>query len=332
MYTLTNRLHGKQRAPLRPLGLAWVRLAGLATLLSLSWVHAATGNVGQAAKNANPIAVNTHVNTVKVTLRIAVAANFSNTLRQLRHAFVEQNRLATLELKLISGATGALYNQIVNGAPFDIFFAADSQTPALLAKQTIGDASTLLNYASGHMVLLTKQALASKYGPGCDRQAAKPLNQVALRDILQASQRIVIANPKIAPYGAASLDVLYALQGNATGPLTNKQVVGRNVMHAQQLFVHSDADAALMSLAQLRHMHRVEPQSASQYGHCSVNASLHRELAQAAIQIVPHRARARGFLQSERKSAAQQFMDFVQSPTGAAIIRSNGYSLPRSTK
>lgn len=88
------------------------------------------------------------------SITIAVAANFSNTLKILVQDFKSQNNS---DIKLVSGSTGKLYFQITQGAPYDIFFAADEQTPTRLVDEKLAKRAT--SYARGKLVIYSKNHL-----------------------------------------------------------------------------------------------------------------------------------------------------------------------------
>lgn len=163
------------------------------------------------------------------TVTVAVAANFKSTLERMAVGFTEQTGI---EVQISSGATGALYTQILHGAPYDLFLAADNERPALLVEKGLADPDTLKDYAVG---------LLAFWVPGQQPDEAT----------LQGWQgRLAIANPRIAPYGAAAeqvcehLDILHRLKGNI--------VRGNNILHTFQYVQSGNAPAGLVALAQLR--------------------------------------------------------------------------------
>ena len=156
-------------------------------------------------------------------IRIAVAANFKATLAQISTLFeAETGRRVTLS----SASTGVLYSQIRHGAPFDLFFAADRETPQKLVADGLTQGNAFC-YARGSLVLAG--------GNGALAQLADPHLSLA------------IANPVTAPYGSAAMQVLARAEfqtGNA-----RKLVRGTNVVQAYQ-FWHSGAiDLALLPRA-----------------------------------------------------------------------------------
>ena len=125
--------------------------------------------------------------------QVAVAANFAVPLRQLAEDFA---RHSGHTLRVSSGATGKLYAQIVNGAPFEVFLSADSATPERLEKEGLVVAGSRYTYAVGRLVLWSAQA-------GVVDAEGKVLEGGAFR-------HLALANPKTAPYGAAAVEVLKA--------------------------------------------------------------------------------------------------------------------------
>lgn len=163
------------------------------------------------------------------TVTVAVAANFKSTLEQVAKGFTEQTGI---QVQISSGATGALYTQILHGAPYDLFLAADDERPALLVEKGLGEPDTLNSYAVG---------LLAFWVPGQQPDEAT---------LTHWQGRLAIANPRIAPYGAAAkqvgehLDILHRLRGNI--------VRGNNILHTFQYVQSGNVPAGLVALAQLR--------------------------------------------------------------------------------
>lgn len=122
---------------------------------------------------------------------VAVAANFAAPMQKIAAAFAQDSgRTAVLSF----GSTGKFYAQIRNGAPFQILLAADDATPARLEQDGLAAAGTRFTYALGRLVLWSKQ-------PGLVD---------AVGDVLRKGsfERIAVADPKLAPYGAAALETI----------------------------------------------------------------------------------------------------------------------------
>ncbi|EAR08187.1 molybdate ABC transporter substrate-binding protein [Reinekea blandensis] len=141
-------------------------------------------------------------------LNVAVTASFRPVLDHLAADFEAQSGI---RLNLSSASTGVLYQQIRNGAPFDLFFAADRARPELLQQQWSLVESRRQTYAIGQLVLVS------------DDPAVQ-----TVADLSQYEGRVVIANPALAPYGEAAQAVLDAQRFPGTPILAN------NVSQARQ--------------------------------------------------------------------------------------------------
>jgi hypothetical protein len=119
---------------------------------------------------------------------VAVATNFAPVIETLGPAF---ERDTGHRLRRASGATGQLYAQILNGAPYDVLLAADAERPSRLAAEGLGVAASQFTYAEGRLVLYGPNA------PALMTQGLAALNDPSLR-------RLAIANPALAPYGLAA--------------------------------------------------------------------------------------------------------------------------------
>jgi molybdate transport system substrate-binding protein len=164
---------------------------------------------------------------------VAVAANFAAVHAELARRF-EAGSGHTVTTS--PGATGQLYAQIVNGAPFDVLLAADEERPRRLEEAGMAVAGTRFSYAIGRLVL---------YGPGLDSVRAGG------QDLLVegAIERIAIANPRTAPYGAAAEDVLARIGGR---PAVRKRVVrGESIGQAFQFVQSGAAELGFVALSQV---------------------------------------------------------------------------------
>jgi molybdate transport system substrate-binding protein len=221
-------------------------------------------------------------------IRVAVATNFSETMSALVALF-EQSSEHTLLIS--AGSTGNHYAQIRNGAPFEAFFAADAERPTLLEREGTAVAGSRFLYAIGKLVLWSRRA-----------------------DLVDADGRVLengafrflaIANPELAPYGAAAREVLMAR--NVWNALEPKLVRGQDIGQAYS-FVHTgNAELGFVAYSQIK-----QPGGEIAGSYWLVPESLHRPIAQEAVLLrdVP---------------AAREFLEFVKSPAAREIIRSYGY-------
>ena len=186
------------------------------------------------------------------TIRIAVAANFKPVLQDIARRYEQQSE-ATIQLS--QGSTGLLYAQIMQGAPFDIFFAADRARPAQLEQ----DKLTLhrQTYALGRLAF---------WVPGATLVNVDTLNNF--------TGTMAIANPGYAPYGKAALEVLAS-----AGVGNVKLVHGSNISQAFAFVQTGNAPAGLVALSLLRQVGAVGT------GYWPVPASRHQPIEQQFVVL-----------------------------------------------
>jgi molybdate transport system substrate-binding protein len=223
----------------------------------------------------------------------AVAANFTAPMKMLAKSF-EQDTGHKLVLSF--GSTGSFYAQIKNGAPFDVLLAADSDTPLRLEKDGLGVAGSRFTYATGRLVLWSPKAGV------VDDQGS----------VLRSGkfQRLAIANPKLAPYGAAAMQVLANLGLEAT--VQPKLVQGENIAQAYQFTASENAQIGFVALSQVFMQGHISQGSA-----WVVPAHLHAPLQQDAIvlrkgQDNPGAQALRVYLQSEKARRTLQTFGYVK--------------------
>lgn len=225
-------------------------------------------------------------------LLVAVAANFSPTLERIAQQFEEQTGHA---VTLINGATGRHYAQIVNGAPYDLFFAADAEATRLLEEEGRAVEGTRAVYAQGRLALWSRQAnFVDKEG-----------------QVLREGQfrRLAIANPRLAPYGEAAMDVLNALE--LFDAVEERLVRGENIAQTYQFADSGNAELAFVAYSQVL--------EAGQNGSFwLVPSSLHRPLLQEALLI-------------KESDAGRAFLAFVMQEEAQSLIGNSGYSSATST-
>lgn len=223
---------------------------------------------------------------------IAVASNFTHTAKSLQTEF-ESTHPHTLTL--IFGATGKLFAQITHGAPYDVFLAADEKTPALLINQNLADKMAIkpFTYALGRIAL---------WAP----HANKPVTEKA---ILTAGEhtKLAIANPKLAPYGQASIEILNALS------LTEKNqqglIIGENIAQTFQFVASGNVEFGFVAYSQLLH------QKTPKHEFWLVPKENHAPIKQNAALLNSGKA----------NNAAISFLTFLSGEKAKQIIRSQGY-------
>ena len=225
---------------------------------------------------------------------VAVASNFAEAMDRLKEDFEAGG---SYELKVSAGSTGKLYAQIVNGAPFDVFLAADQRRPRLLVEEGRASAESRFTFAVGRLTL---------WSP--DPKRVRPDGPAALR--AGSFRKLAIANPRLAPYGEAAREVLQAL--GQLQSLSGRLVLGENIGQAHALVATGNAELGLVSLSQV-----LSPRNAKPGSRWDVPARLHSPIRQDAVLL----ARASG------NSAAKAFLSFLGSAEARSTIRRFGYEV-----
>jgi molybdate transport system substrate-binding protein len=224
---------------------------------------------------------------------VAVAANFVAPMREIAIQFEKDSgHKATLAF----GSTGAFYAQIRNGAPFQVLLAADDETPARLEKEGAAAAGTRFTYATGRLVLWSAQ-------PGVVHDKGDVLSR-------GGAGRIALANPKLAPYGAAAVEAMAKL--NLLDKLRPRFVQGENIGQAFQFVSTGNAPLGFVALSQVMVDGKIGKGSA-----WVVPANLHQPIAQDAVVLNPGKGNA----------AATALMAYLRGGKARAIIRSFGYEI-----
>jgi molybdate transport system substrate-binding protein len=226
------------------------------------------------------------------TVSVAVAANFTAPMQKIAAAF-ETDTGHKAELSF--GATGKFYAQITHGAPFQVLLSADDTTPARLEREGKAVAHSRFTYAIGTLVLWS----------------AQPGTVDAKGDVLKSGdfKHLAIANPKLAPYGAAALQVMEKL-GVATA-LQPRLVQGENIAQTFQFVSTGNAQLGFVALSQVMADGKIRSGSAWQ-----VPASLHEPIRQDAVLLMP----------GKDSAAASALLTYLRGSKARAIIQSYGYS------
>ncbi len=219
---------------------------------------------------------------------VAVAANFTEPAKEIAKAFEARTGH---KLVLSFGSTGQLYTQITQDAPFTVFLAADAATPQRAVEDGLGVNGSNAPYAFGKLVLWSKT-------PGL----------VTDGDTLKAGafEKLAIANPKTAPYGAAAVEVLRSLGVHEV--LAPKLVQGNNISQTYQFADTGNAEVAFVTLSQV-----IGHDAGSRW---IVPPGMHAPIRQDVVLL------AKG----KDDPVARAFLDYLNSPEAKAIIERYGYA------
>ncbi|WP_288381089.1 molybdate ABC transporter substrate-binding protein [uncultured Massilia sp.] len=223
-------------------------------------------------------------------VQVAVAANFTAPMEKLAPMFAaDTGHKAVLSF----GSTGKFYAQIRNGAPFEVLLAADDETPAKLERE--GQGAGRFTYAVGKLALWSRQA-------GVDAQG----------EVLKGGrfEKLAVADPKLAPYGAAAVETMTKLGLLET--LRPKFVQGENIGQAYQFAATGNAQLGFVALSQVWADGKLKQGSA-----WIVPASMHAPIRQDAILLD----------KGKDSEAAAALMKYLRSDKAKALIRSFGYEI-----
>lgn len=226
------------------------------------------------------------------SVTVAVASNFTRSATELAEQFEAETGI---DVRLSTGSTGKLYAQILNGAPFDVFLAADAERPMRLEQSGRIVAGARTTYAKGALVLWSRSAHDCRS---------------VLSD--ERSGRIALANPETAPYGRAAVEYLTA--AGHWGSVSTRAVYGENINQTLQFVATGNAVLGLVAKSQMG-----APQLPDAACTWEVPAASHADLEQQAVLLV----------QAKDNDGARRFFEFLGSETAHEIIARHGYEVPQ---
>lgn len=221
------------------------------------------------------------------SVNVAVAANFTAVAQELAEKFAAETGH---NVELSFGATGQLYTQISQAAPFGVFLAADVARPQKAIAEGLAVDGSFFVYAQGRLSL---------YGPGRDMSDG----DAQLRSDFT---KLAVADPQAAPYGAAAVEVLKALGLYET--LAPRIVTGENISQTLQFVESGNAELGFVAASQVL----------GQADQWLVPAQLHTPIEQGAVLLK----------EGEDNPAALAFLDYLRSDAAVAVIEAAGYSVP----
>lgn len=234
------------------------------------------------------IAIVLPVRVLADAIQVAVASNFAPVLEKLEPLFESHSGHT---LTIVAGATGNHYAQIMNGAPFDLFLAADDERPRMLEAAGKAVPGTSFTYALGKLVLWSAE-------PGFVDVNGKVLES----DFMH----LALANPRLAPYGEAAQETLVELGLWET--VETRVVLGDNIAQTLQFVQSGNAELGFIALSQLLDV-------GSSGSHWEVPANLYSPIVQQGVLL-------------KDSAAARAFIDFLKLNVSQDFIRMAGYDLP----
>jgi molybdate transport system substrate-binding protein len=255
------------------------------------WLVLVAAIVSVTCVPAAPGAVVPSTSPAREELIVFAASDLQFALAEVSDAFAVAGRPKPT---LSFGSTGTLSQQIENGAPADVFFAADEAYVIGLEQKGLLLAGTRQLYAIGRIVLVERAGLS-------------PVTVLA--DLVRSDVgRVAIANPDHAPYGRAARDAM--MRVGLWPALQPRLVLGENVSQTFQFVRTGNADAGVVALS------LAIGTPGTRYS--LIDVALHDPIAQAAGVLA----------RSRQSAAAREFLAFVNGPSGRPIMRKYGFTLP----
>ena len=235
--------------------------------------------------------------TSTLELNIAAAADLSAALKDIADSF---QKGTGIQVRLSFGASGALTQQIENGAPVDLFFSADMDYPRQLIKDNQADPPSLYQYAVGKLVLWVPA------------DSPLDLEHQGMQALLDPSvKKISIANPQHAPYGRAAVEALK--HAGLYDRLADRFVMGENVSQAAQFAESGNAQVGFVALA-----HAVAPSMKGKGKYWIVPDDYYPPLAQGVVILS----------RSLHKKEADQFLTYIKTKAVTDKLQKYGFTIP----
>jgi molybdate transport system substrate-binding protein len=228
-------------------------------------------------------------------ITVAAAADLQFAMQDIAARFEKD---AGKKVKVVYGSSGNFYQQIQNGAPFDVFFSANLDYAKKLDAAGLAEPGTLYKYATGKIVLWVPS------GSKVDlSQGLKGLTDPGVR-------KVSIANPEHAPYGQAAVAALQ--KENLYEPVKSKLVMGENISQAASFVLSGAADAGIIALSLA-----LAPNMKDKGRYVEVPAAEYPPIEQGCVVLTS----------SQKKDAARAFVEYVKTPTAAEFLKNYGFGV-----
>ena len=234
-------------------------------------------------------------------ITVAAAADLNPVLAELASAFQKQTGT---EVKLSFGASGNLFTQIKNGAPFDLFFSADESYPQQLIDAKLADGASLYRYAVGRLVL---------WAPASSTLDVEHRGFDVLLD--PSVKKIAMANPQHAPYGRAAEAALK--HSGLYEKVADRLVLGENISQTAQFVESGNAQVGFVALS-----HAVAPAMQGKGKYWMIPQDAYPPLNQAVV-IVSN---------SSQKKDVAVFLEYVKTAPAVELLKRYGFSVPEEKR
>lgn len=227
---------------------------------------------------------------------IAAAGDLEWVMAEVAHRFEQETRN---RMEVTYGSSGNFFQQLENGAPFDLFFSANVDYPRKLEQEGLVEGGSLYEYAQGKLVIWVRSSSSLDVHQGIE---------LLLSDSVK---KIAIANPQHAPYGQAAVSAMK--NRRVYDQVHSKLVLGENVAQALSFVVSGSADVGLVALSQA-----LSPSVREKGRFAEISRSDYPPIRQACVILKS----------SRNKEIARQFLEFVRTPAISALLRDYGFDVP----
>lgn len=229
-------------------------------------------------------------------ITVAAAADLQPAMQDMAARFEKETGNT---VKLIYGSSGNFFQQIQNGAPFDIFFSANLDYPRRLEAAGLTAPGSYYPYAKGKIVIWVPKDSTIDLSSGMQALLAASVKKVA------------IANPQHAPYGQAAVAAMR--KQNVYDRLKDKLVLGENISQTASFVVSGSVDAGIIALSLV-----LSPNMKDKGRYVAIPDSDYPPIEQACVILG----------RSKNKETAVQFLSFLRTAAGAELLRRYGFEVP----
>jgi len=228
-------------------------------------------------------------------ITVAAAADLQFAMQDITARFEKD---AGKKVKVVYGSSGNFFQQIQNGAPFDLFFSANLDYAKKLEAAGLTEPGTLYEYATGKIVLWVPSESKIDLSSGLRALAAPSIRKIS------------IANPEHAPYGQAAVAAMR--KENIYEQVKGKLVMGENISQAASFVLSGSADAGIIALSLA-----LAPNMKDKGRYVEVPAADYPPIEQGCALLKS----------SEKKDAARAFLEFMKTPAAADLLRAYGFGV-----
>jgi molybdate transport system substrate-binding protein len=229
-------------------------------------------------------------------IRVAAAADLQFAMQDIAARFQKETGKT---VSLIYGSSGNFFQQIQNGAPFDMFFSANLDYPKKLEAAGLTEPGSYYQYATGKIVIWVRNDSKLDLSSG-------------IRALLDPSvKKVAIANPQHAPYGQAAVAAMR--NANVYDGVKDKLVLGENISQTAVFVASGSADVGIVALSFAQ-----SPNMKEKGRYAEIPASAYPAIEQACVIVKA----------SKHKAEAQQFLTFIKTAAIRELLRGYGFNVP----